>query len=77
MAEMSEDRLQALVVWLIVTLCGVVAAGLIAAVAALTTVVLSGDAMEIFTVAGTTFGACLTLEIALVGLYLTGRHRTS
>lgn len=77
MAEMSNGRLQALVVWFVVTLCGVVGAGLMATIAALITVVLHGDAMEIFTAAGTTFGACLTLEIALAGLCLAGHRGNS
>ena len=71
-AEKRLDRLRALMTWLIIALCGVVAL-LIACVAALTTVVLNGDAMQVFTTAGATFGACLTLEVALAGLCLAWR----
>lgn len=76
MADIGTSRLRATVFWLIVTLCGVVTAGLVTTIAALITLVLHGDAMQIFMIAGATFAACLTLEIALASLYVAGRRPT-
>jgi hypothetical protein len=70
MAKTGTAQVRALVIGVIVTLCGVAAATLIAALAALIAVVVDASAMEIFTVAGTTFGTCLTVEIALVSVCL-------
>ena len=76
-AEKRLDRLRALMAWLIIALCGVVVALLVACIAALIMVVLHGDAMQVFTTAGATFGACLTLEVALAGLCLAWRSLRS
>jgi len=71
----QTEQVRALVWWLIAALCGLAVAALIAGIAALITVVLHGDAMQVLTVGGATFGTCLTLEIALAALYLAGRTR--
>ncbi|MEU7908477.1 hypothetical protein [Actinoplanes sp. NPDC049118] len=64
-----------LVIGIIVTLCGIAVAVLMAAIAALSVAVLRGTALEILTVGGATFGACLTLELAAAGLYAALRGR--
>ncbi|WP_157239226.1 hypothetical protein [Catenuloplanes japonicus] len=75
--EERPEQIRALVWWLVTALCGIAVAVLLAGLAALVTVVLHGDAMQVFTVGGATFGTSLTLEIALVGLYLAGRSRNA
>ena len=73
-AGQPPEQVRALVRWLITVLCGVAVAALIAGIAALITVVLHGDPMQVFTVGGGTLGTCLTLEIALAALFLAGRR---
>jgi len=75
--EERREQVRALVWWLIAVVCGIAVAALLAGLAALITVVLHGDAMQVFTVAGATCGTCLTLEIALASLYLAGRSRNA
>jgi hypothetical protein len=69
----SESQARTMVAWLIAALCGIAVALLVGGLAALITVVLGGEAMLVFTTAGAAFGGCLTLEIAVAGLYLAWR----
>jgi hypothetical protein len=69
------DSTRALVVGLIVVACGLATAIVVAVLAALIAALLHVDPVGVFTVGGSTFAACLTLEIGLAGLYAAFRHR--
>ncbi|MBW4705202.1 hypothetical protein [Micromonospora sp. RL09-050-HVF-A] len=75
--EEQPEQVRVLVWWLIAVLCGIAVAALLAGLAALIAVVLRGDAMQVFTAAGATLGTCLTLEVAVCGLYLASRSRNA
>ncbi|MFC7533240.1 hypothetical protein [Actinoplanes sp. GCM10030250] len=74
MSATGNHESRRLTIALIAMIGGIVIAASVALIAALITAVLGGDAMTIFTVGGTTLGACLTLEIALAGLYVAARR---
>jgi len=65
---------RALVVGFIAVMCGFSVAVVLALLAVLVAALLHVDAVGIFTIGGSTFGACLTLELGLVGLYAAFRR---
>jgi len=69
------DSTRALVIGLIVVACGLAAAIVVAALAALIAALLHVGPVGVFTIGGSTFAACLTLEIGLAGLYAAFRQR--
>jgi hypothetical protein len=69
------DNTRALVVGLIVVACGLTAAIVVSALAALIAALLHVGPVGVFTIGGSTFAACLTLEIGLAGLYAAFWHR--